>query len=352
MGFGAYICDRLVPLAVGAVALAFAALVMVVYGMDAAAVAFVCGVLVLAAAVALVLDWLHRRTFYRRLEDALDALDETYLATELTERPSFPEGQLLYDALDRESRAMRDRIAAARRRSREYREYVETWVHEIKTPIAAARLVARNNPSPATESMDAELDQIEGYVEQALYYSRGTSLDRDFQIRQVVLADVVRDALRHKARTLIGAHVAPELGELDLTVRADPKWLSFVIGQVLVNAAKYQGEKDGEGRVRIWAERRETGLDAWETVLAIADDGIGIPASDVGRVFDKGFTGENGRRFARSTGMGLYLVRELCEKMGVRTWLESEEGVGTTVYLAFPDSETKGTGSFVSLLLK
>lgn len=337
MGLGAYLADRLVPLAVGAASLAFAALVMVVYGMDAAAAAFVCGVLVLAAAVALVLDWLHRRAFYRRLEDALDALDETYLATELTERPGFPEGQLFFDALDRESRAMRDRIAAARRRSREYREYVETWVHEIKTPIAAARLVARNNPSPATESMDAELDQIEGYVEQALYYSRGTSLDRDFQIRQVALAEVVRDALRHKARTLIGAHVAPELGELDYTVRADPKWLSFVIGQVLVNAAKYQGEKDGGGSVRIWAERRETGLDAWETVLAIADDGVGIPASDVGRVFDKGFTGENGRRFARSTGMGLYLVRELCDKMGVRASLESEEGVGTTVFLAFPD---------------
>ena len=337
MGLGAYIADRLVPLVVGAVALAFCALVMTVYGLDPAAVAFVCCVLVLAAAVALLLDWLHRRSFYRRLLDALDALDETYLATELTERPGFLEGQIFYDALERESKAMRDRIAAARRRSREYREYVETWVHEIKTPIAAARLVARNNPSPATESIDAELDQIEGYVEQALYYSRGTSLERDFQIRQVVLADVVREALRHKARTLIGARVAPELGALDYTVRADPKWLSFVIGQVLVNAAKYRGEKDEGGRVRIWAERQETGLDAWETRLAIADDGIGIPDADVGRVFDKGFTGENGRRYARSTGMGLYLVRELCEKMGVSAWLESEQGVGTTVYLGFPD---------------
>ena len=303
MGFGAYVADRLVPLVVGAVALALCALVMTVYGLDPAAVAFVCGVLVVAAAVALVLDWLHRRAFYRQISDALDALDETYLATELTERPGFLEGQLFYDALDRESKAMRDRIVAARRRSREYREYVETWVHEIKTPIAAARLVARNNPSPATESMDAELDQIEGYVEQALYYSRGTSLERDFQIRQVALADVVRDALRHKARTLIGAHVAPELGELDYTV-----------------------------------QRQETGLDAWETRLAIADDGIGIPDADVGRVFDKGFTGENGRRYARSTGMGLYLVRELCEKMGVSAWLESEQGVGTTIYLGFPDS--------------
>ena len=348
MSFGAYLVDRLAPLAVGAVALAFCALVMGVYGLDAAAVAFVCAVLAIAAALALLLDWLHRRSFYQHLSDALDALDDSYLSTELVERPGFLEGELFFDALDRESRAMRDRVAAARRRQREYREYVETWVHEVKTPIAAARLIAKNNPSAAMDAVDAEVDAIEGYVEQALYYSRGTSLERDFQIREVLLADVVRDALRHKARTLIGAHVAPELGELDYTVRADPKWLAFVIGQVLVNAAKYRGEKDGEGRVRIWAERRETGLDAWETVLAIADDGVGIPAADVGRVFDKGFTGENGRRFARSTGMGLYLVRELCDKMGVRAWLESEEGVGTTVFLAFPDSETKGTGSFVS----
>lgn len=337
MSFGAYIADRLVPLAVGAVALAFAALVMVVYGLDPAAACFVCGVLALSVAVAMLLDWLHRRPFYRSLSELLDSLDEPCLATELVDRPRFAEGELFYDALDRESRDMRDRIAAARRRQREYREYVETWVHEIKTPIAAARLIAKNNPSPVVDSIDAEVDAIEGYVEQALYYSRGTSLERDFQIREVDLGVVVRDALRHKARTLIGARVTPELGELGFVVHADPKWLSFVIGQVLVNAAKYRRPGEGSGSVRIWAVRDETGLDAWATQLAISDDGVGIPEADVGRVFDKGFTGENGRRFARSTGMGLYLVRELCGKMGVETWLESAEGVGTTVYLSFPD---------------
>ncbi|WP_455138267.1 sensor histidine kinase [Thermophilibacter sp.] len=337
MSLGAYLADRALSIAVMALAVAFSALVMGVYGVDRGVVGFVCAVIGLAGVAALALDWLRRRSFYRRLDESLDALDETYLATELVERPRFLEGELFYDALDRESRAMRDRVAAARRRQREYREYVETWVHEIKTPIAAAHLVARNNPAPATDDMDAEVDAIEGYVEQALYYSRGTSLDRDFQIRSVSLADVARDALRHKARTLIAARVVPELGALDLTVRADPKWLSFVIGQVLVNAAKYRGPGDGEGHVRLTAERLETGLDAWETRLAIADDGIGIPEADVARVFDKGFTGENGRRFARSTGIGLYLVRELCEKMGVRVWLESEQGVGTTVYLGFPD---------------
>nr|WP_239471876.1 sensor histidine kinase [Olsenella profusa] len=334
----AYLSDRVVPLAVRVLALAFVALVMVVYGVEGAVVAFVCTVLALAAVVATLLDWLHRRGFYRSLQQTLDALGErSYLATELVERPHVLEGELFYDALDRESRAMRDRIAAARRREREYREYVETWVHEIKTPIAAARLIAKNNPSPAVDAIDAEVDSVEGYVEQALYYSRSTSLDRDFQIREVVLGDVVRDALRHKARALIDARVTPELEGLEVRVHADPKWLSFVVGQVLVNAAKYRRTDGEQGHVRICATREETGLDAWSTRLEISDDGIGIPASDVGRVFDKGFTGENGRRFARSTGIGLYLVRELCRKMGVEVWLESKEGAGTSVFLAFPD---------------
>lgn len=337
MGLAAYLADRAVPIAVRAVALAFVALVMGVYGVEDAVVAFVCAVLALAGALALALDFLGRRPFYCQLAETLDALDDAYLATELVERPRSLEGRLFFDALERESRAMRDRVAEARLRQREYREYVETWVHEIKTPIAAAHLVARNNPSAATDSMDAEVDEIEGFVEQALYYSRGTSLDRDFQIREVALGDVVRDALRHKARTLIGANVMPELEGLDAVVRADPKWLSFVVGQLLVNAAKYRCPGEGAGRVRISATRRETGLDAWETLLAVADDGIGIPEADLGRVFDKGFTGENGRRYARSTGMGLYLVRELCGKMGVRSWAESSEGGGTTVFLAFPD---------------
>ncbi len=307
------------------------------YGVEGGVVVFACAVPALAGCAALAVDYLRRRGFYRQLAETIEALGEqSYLSTELLERPHHLEERLFYDALDLESKAMRDKIARARREQRDYREYVETWVHEIKTPLAAAHLTARNNPGPAMEQVEAELDAVEGYVEQALYYSRGTSLDRDFSIRETVLADVAREAVRAKARTLIGARVTPELSGLDLTVRADPKWLSFVLGQLLVNAAKYRRPGDGPGRVRIWAERRATGLDVYETRLLVADDGVGIPEADQGRVFDKGFTGENGRRFARSTGMGLYLVRELCEKMGLTVWLTSAEGEGTTVAISFP----------------
>ena len=342
MGLWAYVRDHWASSLLRTGALAFVALTLLAYGTDDAVTAFVCVVLATANAAALALEWARRRGFYRRCRDVVEGLDEKALAPELVGRPGFAEGRLLYDALDVESRDMRDRVAGERRRQREYREYVETWVHEVKTPIAAARLVARNNPSPATDAMDAELSSIEGYVEQALYYSRGASLDRDFLLREVSLAKVAQDAVRSKARTLIDAHVSPELEGLDVTVRTDPKWLAFVLGQLLVNAAKYRKEGEGAAHVRISAERAETGLDAWATVLSVSDDGLGIPASDVGCVFDKGFTGENGRRFARSTGIGLYLVRELCEKMGLTVSLASEQGVGTEVRIAFPDSASRG----------
>ena len=338
MKLRAYFADRIVPLAICAMAVMFALLVLKVHGVVQDVIIFVGAILIGAGVAAVLFDWLHRRRFYQLLSDAIDALDgESYLATELLERPSFIEGALFFDAFDHASRAMRKQVAAVRRAQREHREYVEMWVHEIKTPLAAARLIAHNNPSEAMDALDSEIDAVNNYVEQALYYARSTSFDRDFQIRQVRLDDVVRDALRHHARTLIGAHITPELDALDVTVRADAKWLSFVLGQLLVNAAKYRSLEEGPGHVRLYATRHVTGLDTATTVLTIADDGIGIPASDIDRVFDKGFTGENGRRFAPSTGIGLYLVRELCTKMGVKVWLESEPGTGTAVHLAFSD---------------
>ena len=217
-----------------------------------------------------------------------------YLAAELAEEPACAEERVFQEALRLGSKSMADELAHMRADQRAYRDYVETWVHEVKTPIAAARLAAANDPCPVAEAMDVELGRVEGFVDQALYYARSTSVDRDFQVREVVLADVARAAVRGCARTLIDAGVAPELTDLDLTVRADPKWLEFCLRQVLVNAAKYRrdaGALAGEpARVKLWARRRQTGLDAWETELFVEDNGVGIPACDLARVWDRGFT--------------------------------------------------------------
>ena len=180
--------------------------------------------------------------------------------------------------------------------------------------------------------LKAELDRIESYVEQALYYARSTSLARDYAIRELPLADAVRTACKKNARYLIERGTTPSIEVGDgVTVFADASWLSFALGQVLVNAAKY-----GATSVRFTVREEGAGTSAARTVLEIADDGPGIPAADVPRVFDRGFTGKNGRAQGSATGMGLYLVATLCEKMGLGVGLASEEGTGTRVMLAFP----------------
>ena len=283
-------------------------------------------------AVVLGIGYTRRWRFYREVERLVDSLDKTYYAAELVEEPDFLEGRLAYRALKAVGKAAADDVSAHRQQAASYREYIELWIHEVKTPIAAAGLMAASLHGPEASKLKAELDRIEGYVEQALFYARSTSLEQDYAIRELPLADAVRDACRKNARYLIeqGCIPAIEVPD-DVRVLADAKWLSFIMGQVLVNSAKYSAT-----RVRFTV--REEGVDTSgaRTVLEMADDGRGIPAADVPRVFERGFTGRNGREVGSSTGMGLYLAALLCEKMGLGVGLASEEGTGTRVMIAFP----------------
>ncbi len=340
-----YLKDNAGAAACQLLAIALAGLMMLAFGLAAEQIAAVCLLLVCALAVATTFKFATKRRFYADLAQTVDALAEKgcgWLAPELMDAPRGLEQRLVLENLRVASKSMADQVAALRAEQREYRDYVETWVHEVKTPIAAARLAAANDLTPTTEAIDVDLRRIEGFVDQSLYYARSSSVDRDFQIRRVDLGECVRAALRSASRTLIDAGVSPQLGDLDVEVRADPKWLEFVIRQVLVNAAKYRRSDAalaGEpARVRITAEKVATGLDAWCVTLRIEDNGIGIPASDLPRVFDRGFTGANGRSYPRSTGIGLYLVRTLCDKMGLRAQAFSTPGEGTCVAIEFPDS--------------
>lgn len=281
------------------------------------------------AAAALALSYARRRRFYSELDALSDHLEDAYLATSLIEEPAFAEGRAAHRALRATAASAADRAAAYRRELEDYREYVELWIHEVKTPIAAADLVAARLRGADAERLRGELDRIETYVEQALYYARSTSVGSDYAVREVALADAMRGVCKRHARFLIerGCGAAVDIPE-DCTVLADQSWLAFVAGQVVTNAAKY-----GAHTVRFSAKAAEGGRG---TVLEIADDGIGIPAADVPRVFDRAFTGENGRARGNSTGMGLYLAAVLCDRMGLGLQIASEQGRGTRVLITFP----------------
>lgn len=250
--------------------------------------------------------------------------------------PDAVEARVAYEALCAVRAQAAREVGESRRREREHREYVETWVHEVKTPLAAARLMVGNAEGAAPTGLSAELDRVDALVEQALFFARSTCVEKDFRVRTCDVRALVHEAVKSRAPALVGAHVAIDMEGLDgLSVYADAKWVVFILGQLVDNAVKYRVQ--GRAACICFSARRENGGRADERVtLEVRDNGCGVPLADVGRVWEKGFTGANGRTHARSTGIGLYLVRELCSKMGLSVNLSSAVGCWTCVCLGFP----------------
>ena len=335
--FGAYLRSH-AGFAFGAVALiAVVAGIMAVTGSNASAIALVSFCEALFASVALAVGFLRDREFYRQLDLFCDSPENARYLSSILDEPRTLEGSIAYRALAVQGKAASDELAARSRDMKEYRNYIELWVHEAKTPIASAQLALSNLHGPEINKVRGDLDRIESRVEQALYYARSATLSEDFSIEELNLAALARKACRQRSRTLIGAQVSLEFAiDDELKVLADAKWTDFIIGQVLENSAKY-----GAKTIRFESTVKDAGTKDGCIELAIGDDGDGIPAADVPRVFDRGFTGSRGRTHHKATGMGLYLAAVACERMGLGLRVSSEEGTGTTITLTFPLDRTR-----------
>lgn len=230
-----------------------------------------------------------------------------------------------YDALLRELWDEKSKLDAEYSASRrEAEDYYAMWAHQIKTPIAAMRLLLQQGTEPDGAAVSAELFRIEQYVEMVLSYQRLGSDTVDLVLRRVELGRVVRGCVRKFAGLFIMKKLPLELGEVGLEVLTDEKWLAFVIEQLLSNALKYTRE----GSINIRVEGRS---------LVIEDTGTGIAPEDLPRLGERGFTGYNGREEKGSTGLGLYLCRRVCDKLGHSLRFESELGRGTRAVIGFPD---------------
>lgn len=329
MTLSALLKDKLPHLLGLAFALLFTAALLSLLRVPPSAAVFLCLVLSLCVLLPLGGEIARKLRFYRDMAGRLDALEEKYLFSEVMAEPGFPEGAFLLSAAQAMGASMAEAVGDARRDMGEYREYIETWIHEVKTPIAAARLSLENHPGPLADSVENSLFQIEGYVEQALFYARSGAVDRDYAVRALPLSQAVSAALRRYARPLIEAGFRVELEALDAVVCSDGKWVEFILGQLISNSLKY---RSAAPRLTFSQAVKRDGV-----VLSLRDNGPGIPPEDLPRVFDKGFTGANGRQLStRSTGLGLYLCRKLCARLGLGLSLSCPPGGGTLVSLTFP----------------
>ncbi|WP_086445032.1 two-component system sensor histidine kinase SapS [Candidatus Enterococcus lemimoniae] len=213
------------------------------------------------------------------------------------------------------------------------KDYIDSWVHEIKVPLAAVNLVLQSIEDDIPEKkyylVENELSKIDEYVEQVLYYARLDSFSRDYLIQEYSLKEIVQSVIRTQGNYFIQKSLQFSIEGDDQMVLTDAKWVAFIFKQLVSNAIKYT---PAGGKITVIISRTKEG--AW---LSLKDTGIGIPKEDQHRIFDKGFTGENGRTSEQhSTGLGLYLAKSLADKLGHQLTMESVEGDGTTMKLLFP----------------
>ena len=213
-------------------------------------------------------------------------------------------------------------------------QFMNQWVHQMKTPISVIQLLLQNPDELDKNSVSEEINRLKASLDTVLMNARLDTFEQDMQIEQVNLHALSTEIITENKRLFISKQVYPVIDvDKKFFVATDRKWMKFILGQLLTNAIKYTFEKDK--KVYITAACRDSHIH-----LAIQDEGLGIPATDLGRVTKAFFTGENGRKTAESTGMGLYIAKEVCSKLGHELLIESAVGQGTTVSILFSNQDT------------
>jgi len=299
---------------------------LLVCGNSFSTVLLILSVWTLILLAGLFLTYWQRERQMRQLLDMAGQLSERYLISEVMELPEQAEDQVYYRLLKMAGKSMLEQIGEIRRERQEYKEYIEQWIHEIKTPITAMKLLCENHRTDWTKELLLELEKTNRFTEQALYYARSEHTEKDYSVRKMALIQVVHQAIADNKYLLLQSGMHLEVEEIQDTVYSDDKWVRFILNQLIANAVKY---RTGQPILRFSTHRQQD-----QVVLVVEDNGIGISATDLPRIFEKGFTGQNGRKVQQSTGIGLYLCKRLCEKLGIGITAESSEN-GTSISLAF-----------------
>lgn len=272
----------------------------------------------------LLYHYISRRAYYRRLSGTVHSLEEM-----LEKEGNAPVYLALQQLLKSNYQLYQNDLLQTKDRQEEQLVFMDLWVHQMKTPISVIELMARDLDEPYSTSIRDENEKLKTGLNTVLHMSRLRLIDQDFHVKQLHLKQIVNDVNQEEKRLFIRSNVYPKVeATADVVIESDEKWLFFMISQLVHNAVKYSEEKSNQLLYRIYVK-------ADQPVLEIVDFGIGIPASDVKRVFDAFYTGENGREYKESTGVGLYVTKEVAAYLGHDLEVESVVGEGTTLRIGF-----------------
>ena len=321
-----YLKNQLPVILINLLGMLALALFLIASGNGIQTVLFILVVWLIVLASCLLLFYFSRKKYLNKLLDMTEQLKERYLLPEIMQEPERADEQVFYQIMKMAEKSMLERIGEVQRERKEYKEYIEQWIHEVKTPITAIKLICENNRCSFTRELMAELENINRFTEQALYYARSEHTEKDYSVREINLSDVVHGAIADNKYLLRQNNVAVTVEDVEYSIYSDDKWLRFILDQLISNAVKYRADQPV---LHFFTVKENDSI-----ILSVEDNGIGIPQSDLPRIFEKGFTGQNGRMIRSSTGIGLYLCRRLCDKLGIGI-SASSEGKGTAISLSF-----------------
>lgn len=329
MKFKKYLFDQLPQIAVFMFCYIIIFLLLKVFRIDHELTLAVIFIFIFQFLFMIFYDYFKKQSFYKELNETLNQLDQKYLVLEMISKPNFYEGELFYDTLYQINKSMIENVKEYSLSITDFKEYVEMWIHEVKIPISSLVLLNHNSDHSFDKRYIEPIKKLDHYIDQILYYVRSENTEKDYFIKETKLEEMIKNVALKNKDDLLQNKIDLKVTIKKETVLTDSKWLEFILNQIINNSIKYK-KNHVTSLIQISSKKEKDKI-----YLSIYDNGKGIPSSDLPRVFDKSFTGTNGRNSVKSTGMGLYIVQKLCTKLGHKISIESKEGEYTKVTITF-----------------
>lgn len=333
MKLGKYLKDKFISIFILLLAYFVIILMLLVFNSDVSLIIAISFVLFSGIIPAYLLDYFKKKKFYDLLLKNIARLDKKYLVLETLEIPNFYEGQIFYQSFYDINKSMIENVKNYELSVNDFKEYVEMWIHEVKIPISSLILIAHNHKDMIDKKVLDQIKRIENYVEQVLYYVRSENAEKDYLIKKNNLSKIISSVALKNKDALLESKIDFNVNDVDYEVLTDSKWLEFILNQIINNSIKYKKENN-DSYIKIFAKKQNNSI-----ILTIYDNGIGIKEEDLSRVFDKSFTGHNGREKIKSTGMGLYIAKKLCKKLGHSIDIDSKENEYTSINIVFSEND-------------
>ena len=323
-----YIKDKVISIVIYLLMVVLISLILKVFNLDKSVLIVIFLILITNGTMLILVNYFRKRSYYNNILGMLDKLDKKYLVLETVLEPTTYEEKIVNNILYDINKSMIENINIQKRSINEFKDYIEMWIHEVKLPIASMVLKCHNHKEVNSNELLSIIRRLDNDIDQILYYMRSEITEKDFIISEVSLKDIVRSVSLKNKDDLLENKIELEVNVDNECVYTDKKWMEFILNQIISNSIKYKKEKDSF--IKIISNVSEDKVN-----LIVYDNGIGISKGDIKRVFDKSFTGKNGRDKIKSTGMGLYIVKNLCSKLGHNIYIESALNEYTKVIIEF-----------------